>query len=343
MACNKAVYSIFIVIFGFICFIVGAVAVGLPNWGYFFSYDSNLQISMQSYYLENPSFEQGYFGPWIMCKKMFYNREKCGPDVSKFRPSAAVHIAGVVGAIGVSVLGVYCILSVLQLAMISSKERVGFKYTHLMMMKLALALLAVLAMISSTERVGFKYTHLMMMKLALALLAALLSIAAAGLFAVQGDDGGYYLKRGEAFYVQIVCIVINSLLFIMSLYDVLFSRREGGDPTNPTGETHSTTINNPGFKEGRGISMTDASGKPYSSNGHGSVGSVNTTATTLTGLSDASTITRSPLRSSLKKPRPREGEPGLGIHNPGYSGHSPPLNRNGSQKKVRIQTHSTEV
>ncbi|XP_028161913.1 uncharacterized protein LOC114353926 isoform X3 [Ostrinia furnacalis] len=301
MACNKAVYSIFIVIFGFICFIVGAVAVGLPNWGYFFS-------------LENPSFEQGYFGPWIMCKKMFYNREKCGPDVSKFRPSAAVHIAGVVGAIGVSVLGVYCILSVLQLAMISSKERVGFKYTHLMMMKLALALLA-----------------------------ALLSIAAAGLFAVQGDDGGYYLKRGEAFYVQIVCIVINSLLFIMSLYDVLFSRREGGDPTNPTGETHSTTINNPGFKEGRGISMTDASGKPYSSNGHGSVGSVNTTATTLTGLSDASTITRSPLRSSLKKPRPREGEPGLGIHNPGYSGHSPPLNRNGSQKKVRIQTHSTEV
>lgn len=94
----------------------------------------------------------------------------------------------------------------------------------------------------------------------------------------------------------------------------------------------------------QGISMTDASGKPYSTNGHGSVASMNTTATTLTGLSDASTITRSPLRSSLKKPRPREGEPGgLGIQNPGYSGHSPPLNRNGSQKKVRIQTHSTEV
>lgn len=90
--------------------------------------------------------------------------------------------------------------------------------------------------------------------------------------------------------------------------------------------------------------MTDASGKPYSTNGHGSVASMNTTATTLTGMSDASTITRSPLRSSLKKPRPREGEPGaLGIQNPGYSGHSPPLNRNGSQKKVRIQTHSTEV
>ncbi|XP_060806320.1 uncharacterized protein LOC106138752 isoform X2 [Amyelois transitella] len=296
MANNKALYSIAVVVLGFVCFIVGAIAVGLPNWGYFYS-------------LVNPNYEQGYFGPWNMCKKMSYNREKCGADVSKFRPSEAVHIAGVVAAIGVTILGVFCVLSVLQLAMISSKERVGFKYTHLVMMKLALALLA-----------------------------ALLSIAAAGLFAVQGDDRGFYSTRGEAFYVQIVCIVINSLLFIMSLYDALFSRRVGGDPTSVADPPDGATINNPGFKEaGRGISMTDASGKPYSSNGHGSVGSVTTAATT---LSDASTITRSPLRSSLKKPRPPAG---LGIQNPGYSGHSPPLNRNGSQKKVRIQTHSTEV
>ncbi|XP_041969877.1 uncharacterized protein LOC121726539 isoform X2 [Aricia agestis] len=302
MASGKALYSILVVVLGFICFVTGAIAVGLPTWGYFHS-------------LENPNFDQGYFGPWRVCKKLLYNREKCGTDVSKFRPSTAVYIAGVVGAIGVSVLGVFCILSVLQLAMISSKERVGFKYTHLVMAKMALALLA-----------------------------TLLSIAAAGLFAVQGDDRGFYLTRGEAFYVQIVCIIINSALFIMSLYDTLFSRRVGGDPTNPLGEPEGTTINNPGFKEGRGISMTDASGKPYSTNGHGSVASMNTTATTLTGLSDASTITRSPLRSSLKKPRPREGEPGgMGIQNPGYSGHSPTLNRNGSQKKVRIQTHSTEV
>nr|XP_034836382.1 uncharacterized protein LOC117992773 isoform X2 [Maniola hyperantus] len=132
-------------------------------------------------------------------------------------------MAGVVAVIGVSVLGVFCILSVMQLAMISSKERVGLKYTHNVMTKLALALLA-----------------------------TLLSIAAAGLFAVQGDDKGFYLVRGEAFYVQIVCIVINSALFIMSLYDTLFSRRVGGDPTNPLGEPESgTTINNPGFKEGR--------------------------------------------------------------------------------------------
>ncbi|RVE52223.1 hypothetical protein evm_003142 [Chilo suppressalis] len=54
MGCNKALYSVGVVVFGFICFVIGAVAVGLPNWGYFYSYDSAIQISMQSYYCKYP-------------------------------------------------------------------------------------------------------------------------------------------------------------------------------------------------------------------------------------------------------------------------------------------------
>lgn len=91
--------------------------------------------------------------------------------------------------------------------------------------------------------------------------------------------------------------------------------------------------------------MTDSSGKPYASsiNGHGSVLSMNTTVTSVSnGSTIESSVTRSPLRSSLKKPRNRDG---LGIQNPGFSGgnQSPRMNRTGSVKKVRIQTHSTEV
>lgn len=114
----------------------------------------------------------------------------------------------------------------------------------------------------------------------------------------------------------------------------------------------ATTFNNPGFKEPRsrnGVSVTDASGKPYSGirNGAGTAGSVASMSTTVTSVSNGSTlesVTRSPLRSSLKKPRPRP-DPTLGIQNPGYSGSgsSPPMRRSGSVKKVRIQTHSTEV
>lgn len=76
--------------------------------------------------------------------------------------------------------------------------------------------------------------------------------------------------------------------------------------------------------------MTDASGKPY-------VGGAGNGSTASVATSGSVASTASPLRSSLKKPKP------LGIHNPGFSAHSPTLSRNGSQKKVRIQTHSTEV
>lgn len=88
--------------------------------------------------------------------------------------------------------------------------------------------------------------------------------------------------------------------------------------------------------------MTDASGKPYSSVTNGSTVSMYTASTTLgsNGSTATSSVTRSPLRSSLKKPKPKDG---LGIQNPGFSGTSPTLSRNGSTKKVRIQTHSTEV
>lgn len=92
--------------------------------------------------------------------------------------------------------------------------------------------------------------------------------------------------------------------------------------------------------------MTDSSGKPYlgGSNGHGSIISMNTTVTSVSnGSTLDGSVTRSPLRSSLKKPRVHHE--GLGIQNPGYSGASDPprMNRSGSVKKVRIQTHSTEV
>ncbi|XP_044254672.1 uncharacterized protein LOC123005119 [Tribolium madens] len=95
---------------------------------------------------------------------------------------------------------------------------------------------------------------------------------------------------------------------------------------------------------GRSVSVTDASGKPYMPTAsNGSMASMNTTSTTIgstNGSTVGSSVTRSPLRSSLKKPKPKDG---LGIQNPGFSGTSPTLSRNGSTKKVRIQTHSTEV
>ncbi|KAG5885858.1 hypothetical protein JTB14_035878 [Gonioctena quinquepunctata] len=263
--------------------------------------------------------ERGYFGPWKTCKLLLYNRERCGENVSRFKVSIAVWVAGLIASIGVAVLGVFCFLSILQLAMLNSREQVVMKYSIVVITKVGIGLLS-----------------------------ALLAVAAAGLFALQIDDrenNGFEISRGPAFYIQILLIILNSTLFVMALYDMFFARREGGDPTTVSAAVEATTYGNPGFREqrtnGGGVSMTDASGKPYASNG--SMASMNTTSTTVgstNGSTVTSSITRSPLRSSLKKPKPKDG---LGIQNPGYSGTSPTMSRNGSTKKVRIQTHSTEV
>lgn len=45
-------------------------------------------------------------------------------------------------------------------------------------------------------------------------------------------------------------IILNAILFIMAIYDMIFARRDGGDPTMPTTvPNEGTTIGNPGFRE----------------------------------------------------------------------------------------------
>ena len=150
------------------------------------------------------------------------------------------------------------------------------------------------------------------------------------------------------------------------------------DGSGGGGGGFGTTIGNPGFRDrprANGISMTDSSVRfqPTSyrlsrdssrkgsgskskinnndkshGNWNGSVASISpySNGSSVSGLSSVSTVStvlsnsRGPLRSSLKKSRTTDG---IGIQNPGFSGTSPTLSRTGSLKKVRIQTHSTDV
>lgn len=308
---KPAMYASTVTAVGFVCLALSATAVGLPIWGYF------------EYIAGGWDSERGYFGPFRTCKKLNYGREVCGDF--NFRPHVGVYISGVLAAMGCAFLGLFSILSVIQLSMISSRDKVVMSYKPLVIIKLVLAIIS-----------------------------AILATVAAILFGWEIDNvdvvnRNYVLSRGVSFYLQVIVIVLTIILAVMSLFDILLARQPGGDPTMPVPIRGgpATTYNNPGFRErptnGATVSVTDASGRPYGGFVNGSMASMNTT---LTSVSNGSTVdgsvTRSPLRSSLKKPKPKDG---LGIQNPGYSGssHSPTMNRNGSMKKVRIQTHSTEV
>uniref|UniRef100_A0A182K069 Uncharacterized protein n=1 Tax=Anopheles christyi TaxID=43041 RepID=A0A182K069_9DIPT len=313
------VYAVIVTSVGFLCLVISATAVGVPVWAYY----------------EGRGIEdRGYFGPWQKCQVLSY-RERCG-DIGRFKPDAVVFVSGLLAVGGCALFGIFCILSIIQIAMISSRDRVCMSYKALVLLKLVATVLA-----------------------------AGLSLAAAILFALQTDDyaRGYQITRGISFYLQILVTALSLALLALAAYDRILTKRPDGDPTmlsnaataNGRGGAAArtgSTYNNPGFRETshnpNGIAVTDSSGRPYSSGMNGSMQSVNTTVTTVSNGSTigSGSVTRTPLRSSLKKPRPPNSTTdGLGIRNPGYSGgnQSPRMQRNGSVKKVRIQTHSTDV
>ncbi|XP_052862264.1 uncharacterized protein LOC128268981 isoform X1 [Anopheles cruzii] len=312
------IYAVLVTALGFLCLVISATAVGVPVWAY---YEGRSGVE-----------DRGYFGPWQKCQVLSY-RERCG-DVGRFRPLGVVFVSGLLAVGGCVLFGIFCVLSIVQIAMISSRDRVCMSYRALVTVKLVATVFA-----------------------------AGLSLAAAGLFALQTDDdrAGYRITRGISFYLQVVVTALSLALLALAAYDRILTKRPDGDPTMLSnastngGRSRGSTYNNPGFRETtshnpNGIAVTDSSGRPYSSGMNGSMQSVNTT---ITNVSNGSTVgsgsvTRTPLRSSLKKPRPPNTTTttdGFGIRNPGYSGgnQSPRMQRNGSVKKVRIQTHSTDV
>lgn len=85
-------------------------------------------------------------------------------------------------------------------------------------------------------------------------LSATLTLASAGMFAIQTDDlrRGFKVTRGVSFYLVITNVVMTIVLTVMSLYDLMFSRRSGGDPTQvpDVSGSRAITYDNPGYREG---------------------------------------------------------------------------------------------
>lgn len=129
---SSSLYIASITAISFICFALTCASTFLPIWGYF--EDGNGGFGS----------DRGYFGPWKVCKELTYNREKCGSseNVSRFRPSNFVFASGITIVISSICLGIYCILSVIQIAAISSREKIVMPYSSLVSMKLVLSIIA---------------------------------------------------------------------------------------------------------------------------------------------------------------------------------------------------------
>ncbi|CAG7830733.1 unnamed protein product [Allacma fusca] len=216
---QKVALSIAVVILGIVCFIIGTVAVTIPHWGTFSNRYAN---------------ERGNYGPWTMCKDLGYGRQICGKNISSFKPSFAVQAAGICAAVGIAALGVYCLISLLQVAMLVSRSRIMCKYSHTIIAKLLCSIIS-----------------------------ALFTLTAVSLFATQGHDleRGYVVEVTFSFYMEVVVTIFTFILMLLTVSEYYMSRRteepfgsaavEGGDGGATTlGQVgFGTTIGNPGFRD----------------------------------------------------------------------------------------------
>lgn len=125
---SSSLYVAFVTALSFVCFALSCAAVFLPIWGYF--EDGNGSFGSDT----------GYFGPWKVCKELTYNREKCGSEnISRFRPSRFVFASGIMIVLSTITLGIYCILSFIQICTISSRKKIVMSHSSLVKSKLYLA------------------------------------------------------------------------------------------------------------------------------------------------------------------------------------------------------------
>lgn len=116
--------------------------------------------------------------------------------------TVGVYVSGILAAISCACLGLFCILSIVQIAMISSREKVVMKYKPLVIVKLILAVAAgeFQLMTAAVMRVDDHDDGFCVL-----MSAALLAIACAILFAVymDGPQRSFSVTRGISFYLQV--------------------------------------------------------------------------------------------------------------------------------------------
>lgn len=110
-----------------------------------------------------------------------------------------------------------------------------------------------------------------------------MSTTAIALASIRTDERlPYGLSRGWTFYLQMLVIASEVLLTLASTYDLMLSRRLGGDPTfysrDPSG-SGALTYSNPSFKDDSGRPSGVGGGRPGSGMGGGRPGSSNGSST----------------------------------------------------------------
>jgi len=240
---NKATFSATVVLLGIISFILGVIAVAVPYWGHFRPQYSAPGAQYNNYgtsYQDN----SGFFGPFNKC--MYTNsgyRKICGNSNVRYGVEVYMKIAGICGIVAVVSMGLFCIFSGLHCAMQVNNKHIGLKYKKNVFLAFISAIVADMATVAAVA-------------------------IAAPQFTSRRQE--YRSELGACYYIEIVLIVFNLLLAVLSYLSYRKARKtnfpRSRDPYEITPEQYGNENLAGPQQHGRGITVTANSGVHYANN-----------------------------------------------------------------------------
>jgi len=239
---NKATFSATVVLLGIISFILGVIAVAVPYWGQFRTPHSVSRGQSTNSYDRSWLDNTGFFGPFNKCMYTSGGYSKiCGNNI-QYRVEVYLRIAGICGIVATVAMALFCLFSGLHCAMQINNRHIGLNYKKNVFVAFMTAVIADMATIAAVAIAAPQFTS---------------------------RKQQYVTELGACYYIEIVLIVFNLLLAVLSYLSYRKARKitfpKPRDPYEISPEQYGND-NLAGPQHGRGITVTANSGVHYTNN-----------------------------------------------------------------------------
>jgi len=244
---NKATFSGTVLLLAIISFVLGAVAIAVPHWGYFAPPGAGYsQFTQYSY--ENT----GYFGPFLKCVRTAGGYgSHCGQRAGQYQIYVYMRIGGICAVVATASIAFFCL----------------FAGLHCMMQV-------------NNKKICISYKKNILFALITAIIADIATVGAVAISAPQfsSSQQSFVSQMGPCFYIEICLILFNLLLVVLSYVSYKKALKTNfpvsrGQAYVISGDQYGNE-NPAGPQHQRGITVTNQSGVHYThqqqqnSNGH---------------------------------------------------------------------------
>jgi len=182
---NKATFSGTVLLLAIISFVLGAVAIAVPHWGYFAPPGAGYsQFTQYSY--ENT----GYFGPFLKCVRTAGGYgSHCGQRAGQYQIYVYMRIGGICAVVATASIAFFCL----------------FAGLHCMMQV-------------NNKKICISYKKNILFALITAIIADIATVGAVAISAPQfsSSQQSFVSQMGPCFYIEICLILFNLLLVVLS-------------------------------------------------------------------------------------------------------------------------------